>query len=61
MKKVVAFAKIAVVILSVALAGTYYLAVPPEHQLFKFIAIACLVAAIGLTCWTGGRYSAEEK
>ncbi|MHC1739697.1 MAG: hypothetical protein AB9897_01145 [Anaerolineaceae bacterium] len=42
------------VLVVMAMGLTYYLAVPAEHQIFKFLALVCLVAVFGDLCRQGG-------
>lgn len=45
MKKLVKTAEVLVI---VSMGGVYYLGVLPEYQLFKFLALAALVALYGM-------------
>jgi hypothetical protein len=42
-------------LLMLAFGMVYYLAVPAEHQIFKFLALIIIVAVFGWMCYEDGR------
>jgi hypothetical protein len=47
------------VLLMLAFGMVYYLAVPAEHQIFKFLALVVIVVVFGWMCYEDGRNSGD--